>query len=175
RRKSSNRARAKKPRTSETCSIASRICLGKRWPALDVLDVEDPDALLAFLDDFSPTAVESHDRNVRVFFATGERRDAALAALGSVRSPTPPRYSSRAVEIDDEDWARRSQENLSPVTVGRLTIEPRASSPEPRAPGHDPRRITLVIPPSMAFGTGHHATTRLCLAALQTLDLSGKL
>jgi ribosomal protein L11 methyltransferase len=135
--------------------------LGKNWPALDASS-DQSDLLLAAVDDFAPTAVEERDSGLRVFFATPAARDAAVATLRR-------QFSIRAVDVNDEDWARRSQESLASVTVGRITIEPRVASPDSPAP------LTIVIPPSMGFGTGHHATTRLCLAALQSIDLHGKL
>ena len=131
--------------------------MGKHWPALDASS-DQSDLLLAAADDFAPTAVEERETGVRVFFATPAARDAAVGALSQ-------QFSVSSVDVDDEDWARRSQENLTPITVGRVTIVPRVPSPESRDP------FGIVIPPSMGFGTGHHATTRLCLAALQVVDL----
>jgi ribosomal protein L11 methyltransferase len=136
----------------------------KNYSALEIR-AADTDRLFAAVDGLAPTAIEERDDAVRVFFPTTAARDEAQLALA-------PHFSVAPIEVSDEDWARRSQENLKPVTVGRLTIVPnpesRLSNPEPRIPNP----ITVVIPPSMGFGTGHHATTRLCLAALQTLDLS---
>jgi len=147
----------------------------KAYPALEIR-AADPDRLYAAIDDFSPTAVEERTDSIRVFFSTASVRDNAHSALA-------PEFHVAAIEVPDEDWARRSQADLQPVTVGRLTISPRVAasaepqapagehltaSPQPPAPGPD----VIVITPSMGFGTGHHATTRLCLAALQTLDLS---
>ena len=134
----------------------------KNWPALDAAS-DQSDLLLAAVDDFSPTAIEEHDNQLRVFFATPDARDAAINALAARFSVTP-------VDVDDEDWARRSQENLSPITVGRVTIVPTVPAP----PALPAQSIVIAIPPSMGFGTGHHATTRLCLAALQSVDLRGK-
>ena len=133
----------------------------KTYPAIDV-STNAPDLLLAIVDDFGPTAVEDLERNgsVRVFFPSAADRDAALRALAS-------RFDTTAVDVSDQDWARRSQENLSAVTVGRITVLP---SPEPPIP--KPGAIAIVIVPSMGFGTGHHATTRLCLAALQAIPLT---
>ncbi|MGE3955271.1 MAG: 50S ribosomal protein L11 methyltransferase [Vicinamibacterales bacterium] len=132
-----------------------------RYPALDVRGV-DPDLVLAAVDDFSPTAVEDLVDGVSVFFQAPDRRDAARASLEQAF----PGASLASREVDDEDWARRSQENLTPITVGRLTVAPPWF---PEVSGDAPLRV--VILPSMGFGTGHHATTRLCLEALQTLDL----
>ena len=156
----------------------------KLWPALDLTSADD--LLLAALDDFSPTASEERDTGLRVFFASREHRDRAQAAL-SDRG-----IAAIAAEVSDEDWAVRSQQNLTPITVGDITVVPRpglaVTTPQSpasaraqikratvrlaEAPGAR-RRLTIVIEPSMGFGTGHHATTRLCLTALQRIPVAG--
>jgi ribosomal protein L11 methyltransferase len=136
--------------------------LAKHYPAIEIASSGDLDLILAIADDFSPTAVEERGQGVRLFFSSGAARDAACSALSS-------RYIVRSIEVNDEDWARRSQENLPPVTVGRITVFADQS-----AVSNPKSEISIVIAPSMGFGTGHHATTRLCLAALQTIDLDGK-
>ncbi len=132
----------------------------KTYPALTFRFV-DPDILAALVDDFSPTAIEPRDTDVRVFFATARERDAAQNALA-------PRFDASAIDVPDDDWARRSQEGLQPISVGGITIVPSSTFQVASRP------LAIVIQPSMGFGTGHHATTRLCLAALQTLDLRGR-
>ena len=135
----------------------------KTWPAADVRVTSDPDQVIAAVDDFSPTAAEERGDVLRVFFPSPAERDAAVAALGSAAVP---------VDVDDEDWAARSQAGLAPVTVGGLVVWP--SPTVSTTSGPDNRSIRIVIRPSMGFGTGHHATTRLCLAALQDEDVSGR-
>ena len=147
----------------------------KQYPAIDVR-ADSSDLLLALVDDFGPTAVEERDAWVRIFFPTIAERDAAQRALGRG-------FDVSAVEVDDEDWARRSQENLKPITVGRITVAPPwaagvrsrfSPGDQPEGDNRDLTPLTIVILPSMGFGTGHHVTTRLCLAALQTIDLTGR-
>jgi ribosomal protein L11 methyltransferase len=135
----------------------------KTYPALDVRD-GSAEIMLAIVDDFSPTAIEERGLSVRIFFSTPDARTAAAAALGVAH------YAATSVDVDDEDWARRSQVGLAPITVGRITIVSRPGS-------HDGRHeaISIVITPSMGFGTGHHASTRLCLAALQAIDVTNRL
>jgi ribosomal protein L11 methyltransferase len=147
----------------------------KKYPALDVR-CDSPDVLLALVDDFSPTAAEERDDSIRVFFANAADRDAARFTVAS-------RYPVASIDVADEDWGRRSQENLLPITIGRVTIVP---APDAVLPNPDsvllptpysltPAPCTVVIVPSMGFGTGHHATTRMCVEMLQTLELNDRI
>lgn len=143
------------------------------YPALDLqfLDAPGPDAFLrerlyALLDDFEPTAIHEDDSGDawRVFFRSPQRRDDAAAHLATAVSAHLLRTA--VLDVPDEDWARRSQQDLKAVEVGRLIV----------APPWDVRKAdvpVIVIEPSTGFGTGHHATTRLCLRLLQTLELRG--
>ncbi|MDQ3931925.1 MAG: 50S ribosomal protein L11 methyltransferase [Actinomycetota bacterium] len=68
----------------------------------------------------------------------------------------------------ERDWLAEWKTGLEPVRLGRLTLTP-SWHPAARA-----GPCTVVIDPGMAFGTGHHATTRLCLSALERADLTAK-
>ncbi len=69
----------------------------------------------------------------------------------------------------DQDWQEGWKRDLQPVTAGRVTIIPPWLAHEVPA-----GQIPLVIEPGMAFGTGHHATTRLAVEALSALSLRGQ-
>jgi ribosomal protein L11 methyltransferase len=72
-------------------------------------------------------------------------------------------------DLPDDDWVARSQAALTAITAGTFIVAPPWDVPSPVPDG---RRL-IVIEPSMGFGTGHHATTRLCLRALASLDVRG--
>ena len=126
----------------------------RTWAALEIPDADD--LVHAFLIDFNLIAI--HDS--RFYFQGTDDRDRAAAALRAQF----PQFDLRLIDVPDEDWAMRSQANLRSVRVGVLVVSP----PWDRQPD------SIVIQPSMGFGTGHHATTRLCLGALQQIDLHGR-
>jgi ribosomal protein L11 methyltransferase len=141
----------------------------RSWPALDVGVgplLDDTELLQAALADYAVTAVNEDASSWRVFFQTPAERDRACHTLRATFTD----LALEPVDVPDENWAARSQAALRAVRAGSVVVAPPWDVP---ASGN-PDDTVVVIKPSMGFGTGHHATTRLCLAALQRLDLHGR-
>ncbi|MCC7126061.1 MAG: 50S ribosomal protein L11 methyltransferase, partial [Acidobacteria bacterium] len=169
--------------------------MSKLWTALliEAPSLDDPqdadEHVAALLDDYSPLAIEDlAERPLppgglwdptfppipeppptplrwRVFFSDADVRSAAVAALQAAW----PSLQLSAVDVPDDDWAARSQASLTAVSAGAFVVAPPWDLPATVEPGQQ----VIVIEPSMGFGTGHHATTRLCLRLLSNVPLNG--
>jgi ribosomal protein L11 methyltransferase len=163
----------------------------RTWPLLVIRFTGEPDLLHAVLSDYDIAAIEETTPDSwRVFFHSADTRDLAAAALATRFTDV----SLTPVDVPDEDWAARSQASLRAIQIGNIIVAPpwdvpgRLGTPRPGRASSAPtgvdssegvgadlgRPIVVIIQPSMGFGTGHHATTRLCLIAIQNLDLNGR-
>jgi ribosomal protein L11 methyltransferase len=83
--------------------------------------------------------------------------DSALAASGA-----QPLAAASIDRLEDADWVALTQRQFEPLRIGkRLWIVPTWHAPP------DPGALNLVLDPGVAFGTGSHPTTRLCLEWLE--------
>ena len=143
----------------------------RNWPALEVgrLTHAAPDAselLQAALVDYKVAAIaESTPDTWHIFFDGVGERDRAANELARQFFD----LSIAPIDVPDDDWVSKSQADLRAVHVGNIVVAPPWD-----VPASDGSPIVIVIRPSMGFGTAHHATTRLCLAALQRLDPRGR-
>jgi ribosomal protein L11 methyltransferase len=161
--------------------------------------LDDPDlstglrateSLAAILDDYSPAAIEDLAElplpagglwdptfppipeppptplHWRVFFQNETDRQAASEAIASAF----PRLTLSHIDIEDEDWAARSQRELTAVRAGSFLVAPPWDLPALV----DADVTVVVIEPSMGFGTGHHQSTRLCLRLMSPVDFTGR-
>ncbi|NLG07891.1 MAG: 50S ribosomal protein L11 methyltransferase [Deinococcales bacterium] len=71
--------------------------------------------------------------------------------------------------LPERDYVAEYQAGLGPVRVGRLVV-----APSHRAVEVTDGDVVVWLDPGSAFGTGHHETTRMALASLTRLDLSGR-
>ena len=120
------------------------------------------DALAERFEGTAISAFEGADRRwvVEAYFAEAPDEQAVLAcvtaALGAAAADA---LVFRAVE--SKDWIAASLAGLPPVLAGRFTVHGAHDRARVAA-----NRIGIEIEAALAFGTGHHATTRGCLLAL---------
>ena len=141
----------------------------------------DAEIVLAELLALAPAGVEERDVSddvveYAVYGAPGE-----LPALPDLRAAAGGALVDVATTEVADDWAERWRAFHEPVTVGgrvrvRAPWHPpadEASAPQRQSAGGPLAEV--VIDPGQAFGTGAHATTRLCLELLLSLDPAGPL
>ena len=144
-------------------------CLDLRFPPL-AANPDLPDRVAAALDELAPAAIhESGDEAApawRVFLADASAIDEARAALD--REFSSAGLTIARADVDDDDWAARSQAHLTRVEVGGIVVAPPWDATPPST------GVMVVVLPSTGFGTGHHQTTRLCLRMLQDVPIAGR-
>jgi ribosomal protein L11 methyltransferase len=136
------------------------------------------DRLVALLAEHELIAIQeddlTHPQEWVAHFVTAPARDAAAAAIDA--DAEFALVEARKTQVEDEDWARRTQADLPAIRIGRVTVAPpwdlSGGMREGPAQPVDPD-VLVVIEPSRGFGTGHHQSTRLCILLLQNRNLSG--
>jgi ribosomal protein L11 methyltransferase len=146
--------------------------MNPRW---GVIVAEVPDALadeLAFVLGRDGLGVElepaaAATTRLKAYWAQAQARPLPIeAAADALRAfgLDPDACGLHSEAVEDGRWVERYQATLKPLPLGeRFVIVPGDTWPEPSG-----RRIVRVVP-GMAFGTGEHATTRQCGAALERL------
>jgi len=108
-----------------------------------------------------PAVGEWAASRVGALFEEGQNIASVIAALHAAGLDSAVVVDVK--QVADQDWVRATQNQFQPVRVSsRLWVVPTWHA----AP--DPAAINLVIDPGLAFGTGTHATTRLCMKWLDT-------
>jgi len=106
-----------------------------------------------------PTTAWAISRVVALFVQNADPRRALTQAARGTALPIP---AFETYPVADEDWVRNTQRQFGPIEIApHFFIVPSWSEPP------DPTALNLRLDPGLAFGTGSHATTRLCLRWLR--------
>lgn len=126
------------------------------------------DIAVAELGELGYDMFEETADGLRAYIRSDRFERAALDGLMAFRDPHV-RTSITVQAIAPRNWNSEWERSFEPVEVGRA-VRIRADF-HPKVDGfmHD-----IVITPRMAFGTGHHATTRMMVEAMLALDLQGR-
>ena len=140
------------------------------WYALDlIIDLNAAEAVAYALMEAGAlgTELNSPEDQVTGYFSTLPEREQVRNELASALQiydlPSSAVRKMSLREVADEDWLGEWKKSWQPVSVGqRFLIAPPWSEIDDAG-----GRIVIRVEPGMAFGTGTHETTRLCLSAIE--------
>ncbi|MBQ9952998.1 MAG: 50S ribosomal protein L11 methyltransferase [Clostridia bacterium] len=149
-------------------------------------EVIDPQDFKEFIETVTPhwdyvdeeLLKRQSDRTVIKVYAADNEQGAAMfkdieQRIEALRTdPQAALYGTLEITVCDlpeEDWQSGWKQYYKPIHVNNLVVVPLWEDYQAQA-----NETIMKIDPGMAFGTGAHETTRLCLKALTNLDLAGK-
>ena len=142
------------------------------------VEIIDPQEMEEFLAKGSPywdyvdeelLAAKDKNQDVLVIFYTGLDEESAnlvhkVKDKLLAHSQNHQHLGTLSLETtiaDDQDWINQWKQYFKPISIGRLLVVPEWDKAQHTS------EIILTIDPGQAFGTGQHATTKLCIEALQ--------
>ncbi|HEU4683031.1 MAG TPA: 50S ribosomal protein L11 methyltransferase [Nitrospira sp.] len=140
--------------------------MSTQWVEVLVDSGLDAGELLAVLEDPWIQGAWQEDQAIRLYWPaerwTSERNERLACVLRQLEGSGKPSATIVVRTIPDEHWNRKWAESVTPLVIGtRIVIRPSWESPAVQS-----GQIEIVLDPKQAFGTGHHATTRLLLERL---------
>jgi len=147
--------------------------------ASDYIEVQissrvDAGEVMSLLGDSSVQGAWEDERSIHLYWPTTEwspdRLSQLRRTLRHLIGPGLPEADIVVRTMQNQDWNRQCAESVKPLRIGRrLVVRP---SWESVAIGPD--QIEIILDPKQAFGTGHHATTRMLLEWLEHVIQGGE-
>ena len=111
-------------------------------------------------------AAWDHSRVVALTDVDADQNAIVAEAAAAIGLPQAPSFTVR--DVSDQDWVRLTQSQFAPIHIGKnIWVVPSWHE----AP--DPDALILELDPGLAFGTGSHPTTRLCMEWLEAHPAPG--
>ena len=134
------------------------------------LPASEADAAAALLAESAPQGWQENEADELITYRVHFEGREGAARTAELITACWPEVQPQLSETEARDWNAAWREFFTPIRAGRFEVLPPwlAEQVTPKAGG-----TSIVIEPKMAFGTGHHATTALCLAAISALAEDG--
>lgn len=125
----------------------------------------DTGELLSRLDDAEVQGAWEDEGKVHLYWAEAQWTEARLSSLRAALADVTESSQKQSLSVTlvpAQDWNDAWARSVKPLRIGRVVIRPSWESVT-----LTPRDLEIILDPKQAFGTGHHATTRMLLEWLQ--------
>ena len=131
----------------------------------------EPVGALAFMH--NATGTEQRDTGLLIYFRSRQAAEGFISSVNKIHAELKKAGLTGTIDCsirpeETRNWNELWRSGLEPLEVGKNLVV--------LAPWHKyiGDRVGIVIEPGMAFGTGHHATTRVCLELIEELSVQYK-